>query len=172
MSRASILSNVMSQTLQDEVENNLLSVNFPWYSLRDIKSPVLLEKRNGFQHTFLDEAIGINSPWFYLIEEIAKEFNLPTLVRSKAFLQIPLNNLKSNIDRPHVDHNAEHITNLYFVKDSDGDTLIYENNKLIQSFTPKKGSIVTFPSDTLHTPIQPISNTRCVINIITLKENL
>jgi len=172
MGRASILSNVMSQKLQDEIENTLLSVDFPWYSLRDIKSPVLLERRNGFQHTFLDETIGINSPWFYLIEEIAKAFNLSTLIRSKAFLQIPLNNLKSNTDKPHIDHNAGHITNLYFVKDSDGDTLIYENNKIIQSFTPKKGSIITFPSNTLHTPIQPKSNTRCVINIITLKETI
>ena len=93
------------------------------------------------------------------------------MIRSKAFLQIPLNNLKVKADTPHVDHDAKYMTHIYYVKDSDGDILLYKNDEVSDRFTPKKGTMITFSSDTLHTPIQPTVNSRCIINIITLKEN-
>ena len=47
--------------------------------------------------------------------------------KSKTFLQVPLNLKDYTVDNAHVDMIRPHLVILYYVMDSDGDTIIYNS---------------------------------------------
>ena len=67
-------------------------------------------------------------------------------------------------------HNRKHLVALYYVCDSDGDTIIYNEREKLgtytikQKVTPKQGRIVLFDGSLYHTAEQPLNNVRCVVN--------
>ena len=77
---------------------------------------------------------------------------------------------KISVDTPHIDIKEDHFVMLYYVCDSDGDTIIY--NEQIESetytvqrrVTPKQGRVVLFDGSYYHTAEQPLNNIRCVVN--------
>ena len=94
------------------------------------------------------------------------------VLQGRSFLQFPINT-DGTIDTPHIDihGNNNFIVALYYVCDSDGDTVIY--NERIESkkytinkrVTPKQGRMVIFDGGLYHAAEQPInSNTRCIVN--------
>jgi hypothetical protein len=76
-------------------------------------------------------------------------------------------NNEKNFNIPHKDLDTEHYVFLYYVNDSDGDTIIFDdNNKIIDKIKPKKGRILLFDGNLLHSSSHPIlSKKRIVINI-------
>ena len=63
-------------------------------------------------------------------------------------------------------------TVLYYVNDSDGDTLFFNKDNLVKSVAPVKGTGVIFPSTMWHAGACPTkSNTRTVINILFRQKN-
>ena len=84
------------------------------------------------------------------------------------------------VDNAHVDLSSPHLVVLYYVMDSDGDTIIYDKKwekgkehlnsektaKLLikKRVTPKQGRLVVFDGRYWHTAEQPKYNKRCVIN--------
>ena len=76
------------------------------------------------------------------------------------------------VDTPHIDldEGEEHIVVLYYVIDSDGDTVIYNERKKSltytekQRVTPKQGRVVIFEGGQYHTAAQPTKGTRCIVN--------
>ena len=94
------------------------------------------------------------------------------VIQGRSFLQFPVNT-DGTIDSPHIDiiGNVDFIVALYYVCDSDGDTVIYneteesETYTIKQSITPKQGRMVIFDGKLFHAARQPInSNTRCIVN--------
>ena len=100
------------------------------------------------------------------------------VLQGRSFLQFPINT-DGTIDTPHIDiyddeeANIDFIVALYYVVDSDGDTVIYnekekdsEGNYTVKSsVTPKQGRMVIFDGGLYHAARQPInSNTRCIVN--------
>ena len=82
------------------------------------------------------------------------------------------------VDTPHLDRYEPHLVILYYVNDSDGETVIYnykskdendipyfEDVKELKRITPKQGRIVVFDGRYWHTAEQPTNNIRCIINI-------
>ena len=78
---------------------------------------------------------------------------------------------------PHIDCDKEHKVLLYYVNDSDGDTIIYEQTvkdtpcgsvnvdlKEHKRVKPKKGRMVLFDGYRYHCSSQPKNNYRCIIN--------
>ena len=67
-----------------------------------------------------------------------------------------------------------HFVILYYVVDSEGDTIIYNerwNNDIRpekytekQRVTPKQGRVVIFDGSLYHTAEQPLNNHRCIVN--------
>ena len=100
------------------------------------------------------------------------------VLQGRSFLQFPINT-DGTIDTPHIDiyddeeGNIDFIVALYYVVDSDGDTVIYNerekdpdgNYTIKGSVTPKQGRMVIFDGGLYHAARQPInSNTRCIVN--------
>lgn len=76
---------------------------------------------------------------------------------------------KSCYPTPHVDYDLNHNVLLYYVYDSDGDTLFFnkENDKwnIVDRVTPKQGRFVLFPGDVYHSGQPPVdSEIRVVVN--------
>ena len=89
---------------------------------------------------------------------------------ANSFLQLPINFKGEREDTPHVDITDDHFVMLYYVCDSDGDTIIYNEQEKSDSYTvqkritPKQGRVVLFDGSYYHTAEQPINNIRCVVN--------
>jgi len=74
---------------------------------------------------------------------------------------------KTDLDhaKPHTDFGFPHWVVLYYVNDSDGDTVFFDdNNNEVKRVTPKKGRIVLFNGSIMHSGGIPKHNPRCVIN--------
>ena len=62
------------------------------------------------------------------------------VLQARSFLQLPTNIPKEDIDDPHIDIvDTDHFVMLYYVSDSDGDTIIYnEREKSAFSYYKEK----------------------------------
>jgi hypothetical protein len=66
----------------------------------------------------------------------------------------------------HQDGTSSFLTGVYYVNDSDGDTVIIDNNTT-HKIKPKKGSLLIFPSNLNHASSNPSeSYNRIVINMV------
>ena len=102
-----------------------------------------------------------------MLELACETLEVPSarVIQGRAFLQFPLNLKSKDDDTPHIDldEGERHIVVLYYVKDSDGDTVIYnertESNTYTvkQKVTPKQGRVVIFDGGQYHTPQQEIN---------------
>ena len=92
------------------------------------------------------------------------------VIQGRSFLQLPINYKGEREDSPHIDTSDDHFVMLYYVCDSDGDTIIYNEQEKSDSYTvqkritPKQGRVVLFDGSYYHTAEQPLNNIRCVVN--------
>lgn len=87
--------------------------------------------------------------------------------RIKANLLVGNNLDGKEHNAPHRDADDTHFTILYYVNDSDGDTIFFDDNgNEFKRVTPKKGRMVIFDSDLLHASTPPNKGRRMVINMI------
>ncbi len=86
-------------------------------------------------------------------------------IKSNMMLGNNLGGAKHNT--PHKDADEKHFSILYYVNDSDGDTIFFDDNgKEFKRVSPKKGRMVIFDSDILHTSTPPNEGRRVVVNFI------
>lgn len=116
------------------------------------------------------------SPLIYKISDIVGY--TVQLQRIKANLLWPNANRKNtnSYHRPHVDHGRPNAkTLIYYVNNSDGDTIIFKNKftgddpgplEELQRITPKAGDAILFDSTMYHTSSSPTTGIRSVINFI------
>lgn len=165
-----VIKNSIPKKYQDLIENKLLKDrNFPWYLLDDITYVKGGQKRPGLSHYFVLHN-KVNSAFYGVIEPIIKKHVKSEVIQIRSFLQFPLNKkfATGNYDEPHIDYNFDHMVYLYYVKDSDGDTIFFDkknNKKIIKKVTPKKGTLVIFNGLIYHAARQPKNDSRCIINI-------
>ena len=183
-----VFDDIIDKSLQEEIKSIMLinCSEFPYYFLSDVTSGDLGNQgRPGFLHLFCDN-FKENSEHFSMIRPIIDytagklKLKLPQIIKSRAFLQVPLSLKDYTVDNAHIDDKRPHIVFLYYVTDGDGDTIIYdkkwekgiqnmnseETEKLLikKRVTPKQGRVVVFDGRYWHTAEQPRQNNRCVIN--------
>jgi hypothetical protein len=183
-----VFDDIIDKPLQEKIKSTLMN-NFPWYFISDVTSSESENQgRPSFVHLF-SENYKENSDFYWMPKEIVSkvilkfQLKITQIIQSRTFFQLPLSSqyLKNDtVDNAHVDLSSPHLVVLYYVMDSDGDTIIYdkkwekgkenlnsqETAKLLikKRVTPKQGRLVVFDGRYWHTAEQPKYNKRCVIN--------
>ncbi len=185
-----VCDDLLPVLFQDDVKHTLLGDNFPWYYLNDLTGGNRTEKqvRPAYRHQFVVNSM-VNSDYVNFLYPIIDAVSNYTgeeysdILNARAFLQLPLssNFLGTNdIDTFHVDLESKHKVILYYVLDSDGETVLTDTEfkegmpvmldadsefNIVEKIEPKQGRILCFDGKYFHTAIQPKQNVRCVINI-------
>jgi hypothetical protein len=178
-----VFDDIINLEEQEFIKNKFLGDNFSWYFIKDIsKLHNNIQNRPAFCHTFIRDEKN-NSTDTHLILNIIEnscekiKFKYKKILQARTFIQLPLNKnlIGKEIDTPHIDNSQSHIVVLYYVVDSDGDTIIYDYKnknkvfsfkdvKILKKIKPKQGRVVIFDGSYYHTAEQPKKNKRCVIN--------
>ena len=156
--------------------------DFPWFYIEDVTAAGDddSQHRPGLGHQYVefdDQSPGyVVSEYHELFKPLLQKVGLKVGIRNvqvlqgRSFLQFPVRE-RGEPDLPHIDiMDKIHIVGLYYVVDSDGDTVIYNERKesetytIKQRVTPKQGRIVIFDGGLYHTAEQPLNNTRCIVN--------
>ena len=176
-----IFDNIIDSKAQKEIQNIIFN-NIRWQFIPDVTNPDNKQQRPGFNYRFITDPEKIHK-WHtemcIIVDAACKKINFKRkdCLQGRSFLQLPLNLKDRSIDAPHVDADVDHMVVLYYVNNSDGDTIIYENKfesydniplkkDLIEKkrVTPKAGRVVLFNGKHWHTSCQPEHNVRCIIN--------
>ena len=86
------------------------------------------------------------------------------ILQSRVFLHMP--SFNPGLDDIHVDIEIPHQVFLYYVNDSDGDTVFFKDDEKteIKRVTPKKGRGVFFNGLIKHCSTRPSKSHRCIFN--------
>lgn len=174
-----IFDNVVNEKNSKKLEDFLLNDNFPWFFVK--KSSGKSQEVVGFndtvqfEHHFIrDSQIASQAihQVMYLMDwdNVVKETKVsPSIFRMKSNLLLKT---QSSPNTPHIDLSAPHIVLLYYVNDSSGPTIFYDENlKVVNEVSPKRGRMVIFDGSIYHSSSPPqINSHRCVINF-NLKPN-
>ena len=178
-----VIDNIISKELQETIKDTILGTNFNWFFISDVTNVKNnKQQRPGFQHEYVKNE-QLNSDYHNLVLPIIENscskinFKYSKIIQGRSFLQLPLSLKDDSIDTPHIDLYEPHLVVLYYVLDSDGDTVIYKNKfkkkEALPFFedlaeykrvTPKQGRVVIFNGLHWHTSCQPKDNVRCIIN--------
>ena len=195
-----IFDDFIEKDYQEKIKTELLGAEdhlgqqFPWYYIEDVTSAYDPDSqhRPGLSHQYvklpkgLDDDEDVKPKVVGQVQSEYHELFVPMLktvgvklgmrninvLQGRSFLQFPVNT-DGTIDSPHIDicSEVDFIVALYYVVDSDGNTVIYNETEesktytIKKSVTPKQGRMVIFDGSLYHAAEQPInSNTRCVVN--------
>ena len=188
------LEDFVSRQYQEDLRGTLLSATFPWflnqrtlpdgYALLDVAAQGTIVDTPQFTHTLHDGGAPA-STFFGLVLPLLYFFTAKTgiatnhVVRVKANLTLPNPRTIGNVYLgPHVDYEFEDrssfLTLIYYVNDSDGDTVVFNERAgapvAIPSerlrVTPEQGKLVYFDGDIIHTGQNPTHTpARAVINL-------
>ena len=179
-----VIDNIIDIDYQEQIRSILLGeVNygdyeFPWYYTKDVTKSDLpnSQKRPAFSHLYVKSYGQVLSEFHEIFLDLITaccqrlKMTEVNVIQGNSFLQLPLSAEKVKVDTPHIDTDDKHFVMLYYVVDSDGDTIIYnekvesEEYTIKKSVTPKQGRVVLFDGGLFHTAEQPTKGTRCVVN--------
>ena len=186
-----VFDDIIDLKYQEKIKKILLSdyqykgYEFPWYFTQDVTShkDINSQKRSAFYHSYVksgdddNNTMGTIDSVFHnlfvpLLDSVCSKIGKQnvTIIKGRSFLQLPINFKGEREDSPHIDTSDDHFVMLYYVCDSDGDTIIYNEQEKSDSYTvqkritPKQGRVVLFDGSYYHTAEQPINNIRCVVN--------
>jgi hypothetical protein len=189
------IDNVIPVDYQNHLLETFTSWEFPWVLNKNMVSGDDCFKglnRNpvGFNHFFYEN----NKPTsnffqlvYPLVLSLTSQSKLPfnRMYRMRANLTLPNNLPDADMLLPHIDSFFPHWNAIYYVNDSDGDTIIFnetndtydsgqadidrikeDNFTIKHRITPKKGKLLAFPGHYYHTAsFCKESDFRCLINI-------
>ena len=185
-----VIDDFIDEEYQEDIKDVLLGKEewddllFPWNYIDDVTAAFEDDNqgRPGLSHVYVeyndDKTSDIISDFhdlfIPLLELACDTLEIPSarIIQGRSFLQFPLNLKSKEDDTPHIDldEGERHIVVLYYVKDSDGDTIIYNERTesdiytVKQKVTPKQGRVVIFDGGQYHTAQQAINSVRCIVN--------
>jgi hypothetical protein len=177
-----IIDNVIPKDYQDKLEKFFLGPELPWFFTTNLVGDGT-STGVGFSHRLITLDNKYKSPGYKnvisLVDEISKKIKIDIFaIHGRSFLQLPSLASKHN-DLFHVDIDQSHLVYLYYVNNSDGNTIIckekFEKNKklikpeeykpdILEEICPKKGRVVIFDGSLYHAAGVPKKNPRCVLN--------
>ena len=196
-----IIENLLNEEESNDIEKKLYDPFFPWYltAEKDEKGnmytvlPEIAKQykddknvidQGQFVHSFVyvkNNKLIENSIHKDIAFNILQKFCIKTNLKNVFVLRAKANLIteskkytKNSYGIPHIDFDINHYVLIYYVNDSDGDTVLFdENKKIYKKISPKKSSILLFRGNILHAGGHPVeSSTRCVINFnLQIKDN-
>jgi len=191
LSDVQIIDDLLPETYSKEILDLFTDSKFPWFynpnisylddnfNNRFTNNDSRLKDTDAFIHGFMVQGQK-NSPYFDLIRPVLyfleqrTQINISNLIRIRGVFVHKNPMFGDYINIPHVDISFPHNTLIYYVNDTDGDTVIFEekyngdidySKKTIkQTITPKKNRAVLFNGMHYHTGSVPKDNHRLVIN--------
>tara|TARA_B110000858_G_C17554672_1_gene359719 strand:+ start:82 stop:630 length:549 start_codon:yes stop_codon:yes gene_type:complete len=171
-----VYDNFISTEYHEQIQNLVARPSFNWTYHQNISSQNKDNKEYfGFSHNLFDANMEI---WFsehsdklkLLISEIQKTANCSKVLRAR--LDMTLYNEKKLIHEPHIDFiQHKNVSAIYYLNNSDGDTIIYNEKELHGKYTikkkisPKANRLVLFKGEFVHTGSSPSNhNNRILIN--------
>ena len=161
-------------TFTNSTNNKIIDGTHPTFSF----SFALCDFQNGM----------IDSPYtnyvLPFIHQLFDDFNTSTLLRSR--LDMTVYNPDGCRHTPHTDLRVPNLTCIYYVNDSDGDTVIYNERQtsndlpetkeytIAKSVTPRKNRLLVFDGDMIHTGHSPKKHMNRILintNISTLSSS-
>ena len=158
---------------------------FPWFYTEDVTGAGDKDSQHraalGHEYVYLEDNDDVkvishfHNMFLPMLKEVIRRVGVKQedagILQGRSFLQLPSNIRREDVDTPHIDiDRRKHLVALYYVCDSDGDTIIYNERSKAETFTikrrvtPKQGRVVIFDGTLYHTAEQPLHSTRCVVN--------
>ena len=158
---------------------------FPWFYTEDVTGAGDKDSQHraalGHEYVYLEDNDDVkvishfHNMFLPMLKEVIRRVGVKQedagILQGRSFLQLPSNIQREDVDTPHIDiDRRKHLVALYYVCDSDGDTIIYNERSKAETFTikrrvtPKQGRVVIFDGTLYHTAEQPLHSTRCVVN--------
>jgi hypothetical protein len=185
---------LVGPAVADEIERLMVFGGFPWHFYTNVNSTVRPEDRVNHPTVIFDDSryadsFGFsqllfptedpNSPLFHYPKQIFEIFMNRHRLKPSKLIRVKANLLVRSAAQaetrpfaPHVDVPFPHWVMIYYVNDSDGDTVIFdkqypdrENPQVIKSISPKKGRAIFFDGRHYHCGSCPIDHdTRIIFN--------
>jgi len=190
-----IVKNFLPQRYHEEILRITSSNKFPWYYVESISGQEINNFKNfseiqyGFEHILYETGPlgkGVNSSFYdffspivYFIEE-KTEVKVNKLERIRLGLYTKIIDKEGVIHLPHVDSYEPHKAFLYYVNDSDGDTIMYDqtfvndqlsnlqnNNQksfsIKERITPEANKAILFDGLRYHSSSSPTKNIKRIV---------
>jgi hypothetical protein len=175
-----VIDDFIKPRIQDEMEKILLGNNFPYFytdeSVYLDNTDTIMADNNSldvpqFFHMFITDG-KITSQHHNIISPLSHKLIdiIDTdcyLSRCKVNMNTIDNRFKNKYHTPHIDNAHENqITAIYYVNDSDGDTIFFDaKGKITERLTPKKGRLVWWKGKIFHAKSSPVeTKQRVVVN--------
>jgi hypothetical protein len=180
-----VLDNFVDKDYADYIEKEMLERDFKWYISRSYFTCPEWQTKKYSHMKNLKEYLLLSHDLYNEDKKVSDKTDIVDNIVNRLPKRISIYRAKANLqtqstDNNEVYHNTPHIdlynkngdyqphkVALYYVNDSDGDTILF-NDKLdiVRRVKPKKGRILLFNGDTLHTSSHPTkSDYRMCINI-------
>ena len=185
-----ILDNALPASFMREIEHTLTSVEFDWHCNQTVtyNNPELVSQfiqndtniteTRAFVHRFYYESKKASGycdfirPILYFIEHVIP---VTSIERIRAVLAPRDYRFSGNYNVPHVDLHTPHNTLIYYVNDSDGGTVLFNERfdgnpntskkTIAHEIQAKRGRIVIFDGLQYHTGRIPANQDKMLINI-------
>lgn len=172
-----VIDNFMPTPQFSKLQDWVLSADFPWFYIEhvsldpidnNIKNKEAIET-DGYAHLFFDRETNIEAFTYTKLDDfnIHLENKLGItkndIIRSRASIKHPkIGYTTENYNLPHVDYFTPHLSLIYYVNDSDGDTRIFN-----EKFTPTPQGMnlgISYDTFTVKDTVEPKANRLLVIN--------
>ncbi len=132
MFKEKIIDNCISKEKQNLLIHQIIDNEFfPWYFNKDITFKGGKQKRPSLGHIFIKDKKE-NSTIAQFISSMFFKVLKKNIIKGRIIFQLPLNTNTVSYDTPHTDMDKPHIVYLYYVIDSDGETILFKKKKYIK----------------------------------------
>lgn len=160
------IENIIPESHQDFLLSKVTDLSFDWHFMPDV--------------TYVEEGEGHNTPGFAHVlvngqkrsgqEDMfmapLNEYLYRTNQKLGALHRMRLGCLLANCDlehnNKHIDFNFEHKVGLYYLNNSDGDTLVWDDD-IVTKVSPKKGRFFVFDGKFPHASSCPKEHTTRIV---------
>ena len=175
MKNYNILNNAISKKDIDKFTHLLLDIDFPWFFEHQTNSNTF-NFDNTFEHIQFVHWFILNSKenskyidqFKYIIKKLPLKFD--KVLRAKVNLLPQIKHNEDQYNSPHIDlpdrSEKDYKICMVYLNDSDGDTFLFKDKKIIKRVNPKSGKALIMDGNLVHASSHPVKNKfRMVLNI-------